>query len=184
MTTNTDFMTAVLANPMNALLLECLPDLNLPQGYLCAGSLFQSFWNVKSGLGVQHGIKDYDVFYYDTDTSWESEDAIIKRAREALGDVADKVEIRNQARVHLWYEARFGSPIEPLMTSEHGIDQFLIECSCIGVSLHDGSLYAPYGLNDMANGQLKMNPANPKPHLFLQKAKDYQSRWHWLSIIT
>lgn len=177
-------MTVVLANPVNTLLLERLPDLNLPQGYLCAGSLFQSFWNVNSGWDIQHGIKDYDIFYYDADTSWDAEDAVIKRARDLLGDLADKVEIRNQARVHLWYEARFGSPIAPLASSEHGIDQFLIECSCIGVSLDSGSLYAPYGLSDMAKGHLKMNPANPKPSLFLQKAEGYKSRWPWLQIFT
>lgn len=179
-----DFMRAVKANPVNALLLDRLPSLNLPQGYLCAGSLFQSFWNVKSGLDIPHGIKDYDVFYYDPDTSWEAEDAVITQARDLLGAIADKVEIRNQARVHLWYEARFGSPIEPLTSSKHGIEQFLIECSCVGLALDDGSLYAPYGLFDMASGRLKMNPANPKPELFLQKAQDYQSRWPWLQIIT
>ena len=183
MTQDTEFMAAVRANPINAALLARLPELDLPQGYLCAGSLFQSYWNIKSGQDVVHGIKDYDVFYFDPDTSWEAEDRIIKRAQKILGDLGADVEIRNQARVHLWYENRFGSPIAPLMSSKQGIDQFLIECSCIGVAIDNGALYAPYGLSDMADGILKMNPRNAKPDLFLPKAKDYQSRWPWLRII-
>ena len=182
MLSESHFMKAVRANPINTKLLRLLPNLDLPQGYLCAGSLFQSYWNIKTACAVTEGIKDYDVFYYDPDTSWEAENAVIKRAGKLLGALAGEVEIKNQARVHMWYETRFGVPRDPLRSSQHGIEQFLIECSCIGVSLDDGSLYAPYGLNDMAAGRLSMNPHNPKPALFLQKAKDYQSRWPWLQI--
>jgi hypothetical protein len=56
------------------------------------------------------GITDYDVFYFDAnDLSWEAEDAVIQTAREMDGDLPDRVEIRNQARVHLWYPLEFGS---------------------------------------------------------------------------
>jgi hypothetical protein len=53
-------------------------------------------------------VKDYDVFYFDdSDLSWDAEDAVIRRVQEAVADLGVTVEVKNQARVHLWYEQRF-----------------------------------------------------------------------------
>jgi hypothetical protein len=54
-------------------------------------------------------IKDYDVFYFDDeDLSWEAEDTVIQRSKVLFEDLDVAIEIKNQARVHLWYEQRFG----------------------------------------------------------------------------
>lgn len=46
---------------------------------------------------------DYDLFYFDdSDISWAAKDLVISRGQELFADVAVDVEIRNQARVHLW----------------------------------------------------------------------------------
>ena len=72
-----------------------------------------------------YGIKEYDVFYFDPDMSWDAENAVIVRARNIFADVDAAIEVRNQARVHLWYEARFGAPYPPLTRTTDGIDLFL-----------------------------------------------------------
>ena len=59
------FLAQVSANPVNAALLERLPALGLPQGFLTAGCLFQAWWNRCSGRPPGEGVKDYDVFYFD-----------------------------------------------------------------------------------------------------------------------
>lgn len=177
------FVEEIKRNDTNRWLLEVLPDLKLPQGTLTAGCLVQTVWNLKSGNEPDWAIKDYDVFYFDAnDLSWEAEDALIQNAREMLGDLADKVEIRNQARVHLWYQQKFGSPCPPLTRVEDGIDRYLIACTQFGIGIGSGEVYAPDGFDDMRNGTLRINPNNPQTDLFLRKCEDYKTRWPWLSV--
>ncbi|WP_296435735.1 MULTISPECIES: nucleotidyltransferase family protein [unclassified Rhizobium] len=178
------FIQQVNRNDTNRWLLDVLPDLRLPQGTLTAGCLFQTVWNIKSGNKPEWGIKDYDVFYFDAnDLSWEAEDAVIQTAREMLGDLADKVEIRNQARVHLWYPQKFGSPCPQLKRVEDGIDRYLIKCTQFGISIGSGKVYAPDGFNDMWDGILRINPNNPLRMLFLKKSQEYRARWPWLKLV-
>jgi hypothetical protein len=151
---------------------------------LTAGCLFQAVWNARSGRPADWGVKDYDVFYYDTDLSWRAEDAVIRRTAALLGDDAATVEVRNQARVHLWYGERFGRPYPRLGCVEDGIDRFLVACTRVGLGLADGRLYAPDGLDDLWNGILRVNPLHPEPDLFARKCADYQARWPWLRVMT
>jgi uncharacterized protein len=92
------------------------------------------------------------------------------------------VEVRNQARVHLWYEQKFARPRAPLTSSAHGIGSFLVECTCVGIHVGSGDLVAPFGLDDLYAGRLVENAANASPELYAAKARSYQSRWPWLTI--
>ena len=50
-----------------------------------------------------------------SDLSYEAEDAVIRRVKAAFDEpLRSMVEVRNQARVHLWFEAKFGEPYGPL----------------------------------------------------------------------
>jgi hypothetical protein len=178
-----EFLSAILRNPCNAALLQRLPDLGLPDCWLVSGSLFQTVWNIQCGLPLTHGIKDYDVFYFDPDTSWEAEDAFIQRGHALLGDLGITVEIRNQARVHLWYEKKFGAPYPPLTRATDGIDRFLMPCAQVGIS-PDGRLYVPKGLDDIAAMVVRPNPvANYSRDRYLEKARRWQAQWPRLTII-
>jgi hypothetical protein len=99
----------------NDVLLDVLArtaTLDLPGWYLTAGCLFQTVWNVVTDRPPTDGIKDYDVFYFDDGAlSWEAEDRAIQAGREAFAGVPAEVEIRNEARVHLWYEERVRGPV-------------------------------------------------------------------------
>ena len=182
MLSDSEIHDVVVSIPENAEVLAVLDTLSLPDCYLTAGCLFQPIWNRQTGKPDLWGVKDFDVFYFDNDTSWEAENEVIECARIPLGSLAKRVEIRNQARVHLWYEQRFGSSISPLMRSTDGIDRFLISCTCVGIEVSSRKLYAPHGVEELYEVVLTMNPINPKPNLFRKKALDYQSRWPWLVI--
>lgn len=97
-----------MTNPINVQLTSRLPALGLDQCMLTAGCLFQAVWNQKAQRDPGWGIKDYDVFYFDPDLSWEAENEVIHRAQRLLQDLGVNVEFKNQARVHLWYSQRFG----------------------------------------------------------------------------
>ncbi|EGH05005.1 MULTISPECIES: nucleotidyltransferase family protein [Pseudomonas syringae group genomosp. 2] len=92
-------------------------------------------------------------------------------------DLEVNIEIKNQARVHLWYSQRFGGSYPQLQSAKEGIDRYLIAGTCIGWDVETGEVYAPNGLADTEQGLLRINPKNPKPDLFYQKAKSYQARW-------
>ncbi|CAA2110018.1 nucleotidyltransferase family protein [Variovorax paradoxus] len=178
-----DLIAQAMQDPVNAALASRLPGLGLPQGHLTAGCLFQSIWNRTAGRPPGWGVKDYDVFYFDdSDLSWEAEDAVIRRVNDTVADLGAKVEVKNQARVHLWYAQRFDAHYPRLVSARDGIDRYPIACTRVGIDLADGSLYAPDRLEDLAAGILRMNPLLPVPALFLKKAADYRARWPWLSI--
>jgi hypothetical protein len=169
------FVNDMMTNPVNTELLRRLPSLGLNECFLTAGCLFQATWNRISGHPAGWGVKDYDVFYFDGDNlSWEAEDAVIRRARTLLADLGVNVEVKNQARVHLWYQRRFNASYPRLTSSRDGIDRYLITCTCVGIEVATGALY---------EGTLRMNPVNSQPLQFRQKAEDYQFRWPWLRIL-
>ena len=182
--TDHEFRAQVLANPFNEILLDRLAPLDLPQCHLTAGCIFQTIWNRMSDHSPEWGIKHYDVFYFDDrDLGWDAEDRVIRRVAAAVADLPVEVEVRNQARVHLWYTDRFGGDYPVLESARAGIDLYLVACTCVGIEVQTGALYAPDGFHDLAAGLLKMNSRNPQPAKFREKAETYQQRWPWLQIV-
>ena len=181
--TDLEFQAGILENPHNAALLGRLATMGLGQCHLTAGCLFQTIWNQRSGRVPEWGIKDYDIFYFDDcDLSWDAEDQVIRRVADATADLPVRIEIRNQARVHLWYRERFGGDYPRLSSARAGIDLYLISCTCVGIDVRYGDTYAPDGFEDFLSGVLRINRRNPRPDLFRQKAASYQQRWPWLEI--
>ena len=84
------FLTPALRNPANEIIAEELFRLALPDAWIVSGCLVQTVWNVLTGRAVDYGINDYDVFYFDPDTSWEAEDAVIRRLQDASPSSASR----------------------------------------------------------------------------------------------
>lgn len=181
--TESEFAALALRNPVNNTILQRLPALGLADAWLVSGSLFQTVWNIQTGRDVQHGINDYDVFYFDPDTSYAAEDAVIGRAQEVFADLSATIEVRNQARVHLWYEEKFGAPYPPLTKSSDGIDRFLMDCAQVGLRA-GGEVYAPKGFADVVDMIVRPNPtANFQAARYDQKAARWKANWPELTIL-
>ncbi len=175
------FFVDILRNGHNRAILDRWNALALPDGWLVAGCLFQTVWNLRAGRAPEADIKDYDLFYFDAgDTSEVGEHDVQAHVDEVLGDLGITIEASNQARVHVWYESYFGHPYPQLHCACDGIDRFLILATCIGV--RPSELYAPNGLALMYDGVLTMNPLMPHGELFERKAASYRARWPWLQI--
>jgi uncharacterized protein len=178
------FIASVLSNTRNREILARLPALGLPDAWLVSGALFQTAWNVITNHPAEYGIKDYDIFYFDPDTTYEAEDAAIVRAEAALADLRCTVEVRNQARVHLWYGEKFGMPYPPLGRATEGIDCFLMQHAQVGIRSRDGSydVYAPNGFADIEN--LIVRP-NLTPHFRADRYREKTARWKalWPEIV-
>src|SRR5215469_4791734 len=177
---------AALTNPVNRKILQRLPALGLRDAWLVSGALFQSVWNSITKRAPDYGIKDYDIFYFDPDTSFEAEDKVIRRAADAFRDLGIAIELRNQARVHLWYPEKFGMPYPPAAKATDGIDRFLMRCAQIGIRNRGSaySVYAPSGFDDIENMTVRPNPTpNFRAERYLEKAARWKSLWPELTIL-
>jgi hypothetical protein len=176
------FRGDILANRNNRALLARWDDLALPDGWLVAGCLFQTVWNLQAGRPPESGIKDYDLFYFDgAELGADAERATQSRCQALVADLGITVEVVNQARVHLWYEADFGRPYAALGSSRDGIARFLVSGTCVGV--RPDATCAPRGLDALYRGELAMNPLVPHRDLFEAKAASYRARWPALRIV-
>lgn len=151
----------IRSEPVLTQALALARDLKLTDCWLVSGAIYNTVWNVLTGRPTLNGVKDIDLFYFDdTDLRYDAEDAVIRRAAPVFAHLPVPVEIRNQARVHLWYQGHFGQPYAPLRSSREAIDRFASTTHSIGVQLDetDGLLvYAPYGLDEMFSFRLTPN---------------------------
>jgi len=155
--------------PTTMQVLRVIRDLDLPDAMVFSGAVYQPVWNHLTGRAPDYGIKDYDVAYHDaSDTSYAAEDVVIQRvAAQFEPPLRELVEVRNQARVHLWFAEKFGAdePYPPLTCSADALKRFVATAFCVGVRLEaDDSLsvFAPFGLEDLFALHLRPNPLRVK----------------------
>ena len=151
----------ILAAPLLLDVLDRAHRLALPDTWLVSGAIYNTVWNHLTGRPPHTGINDIDLFYFDaSDLSYEAEDRAIKAADGAFAGLPLPVQLRNQARVHLWYPDRFGEPYPPLASSCEAIDRFASLTHAVGARL-DGAgaieLYTPFGLDDLFSFRIVPN---------------------------
>lgn len=174
----------------NATLMEVLGRaavMALPGWYLVAGAVYQTVWNVVTGRPPAEGIVDYDLAYFDgSDLSWEAEDTVIKTGEEMFAGVGAPVQIRNQARVHLWYEPKWGIACPRHTSSEAAIDTYEAATACVGVHVSaDGGwrVYAPRGLSDIFNLVVRPNAVLAPRAVYEKKVARWREQWPELTIV-
>ncbi len=181
------FVDIVTANETIRALTDRLAELGLPDCYVAAGCLCQTVWNRICGFPPTHGIIDYDIFYCDlSDLSWEGEDRVIRRCAAAFADLNADVQVRNQARVHLWYPQKFGVPQSPLRTTREGIDGFLTRCSAHGLRKAPGGgyeVYAPFGFDDVFAMVVRPNYVHNLPLQYNDKADRWRQTWPRITVM-
>ncbi len=181
------FQAALARNHTLTEVLSRAAGLGLPDWYLVAGCLYQTVWNVVTGQPPEAGILDYDLAYFDaTDLSWVAEDAVIQAGRQAFAGLPAPVQIRNQARVHLWYEQKYGSPCPPHESTEAAIDTFEALVACLGVRLEPGQrwrVYAPHGLADAFNVVARPNPVLAPRSVYEAKVSRWRRQWPTLTVL-
>ena len=181
-----DFLAAALRNPVNEAIADELFRWALPDAWIVSGCLVQTAWNVQTMRALDYGIADYDVFYFDPDTSWQAEDAVIRKLQGRLASLDVLIEVRNQARVHLWYPQKHGLPYPALHSSAQGIDRFLTKNTQVGIRLMRGGhdVYAPNGFADIAGLIVRPNPGpNFSAAAYSAKAARWKKLWPELTVL-
>jgi hypothetical protein len=105
---------------------------------------------------------------------------VIRRVAAALDPpLRGRVEVRNQARVHLWFEGHFGEAYAPLASTAEALIRFTAPAFAVGAALEaDGSIRiaAPFGLGDLFAPRLRPNPLRPSA-AFASTAAAARTRW-------
>lgn len=181
-----EFLGLVLRNANNRVILERAARLGVSDWWLTAGAVFQSVWNGLSGRHADAGILDYDLFYFDSDDlSAASEQRVQGDATQLFNDLDVVVEVRNEARVHLWYEEEFGVPGRRFTSSRDAIDHFAATTCSFAITRHDDAtleIYAPHGFTDLLSRRVRPNPLLAPRHVYETKARRWSEQWPSLSV--
>ena len=161
--------------------LKRLEKSNLKNYYVGAGCINQTVFNYLHGLRIDANINDYDIVYYDEDTSYEKEDIVIKYVEELLSDL----NIKNEARVHLWYNKKYNENRKPYVSLEDAVSRWGTTITCIGVRLENNKLIvtAPYGLNDLFNMIIRPVKIDFTEVDYIKKVNKWKKKWPKLTIM-
>jgi hypothetical protein len=180
-------LTAALRqNRILRAILDGFDEIGLPDAWLVAGAVAQTVWNLAGGHPAERGIKDADIVYFDRqDLSAASETAHERRLRARFADLGCTLDVKNEARVHLWYEARFGYPIAPYRSVADAIASFPTTATAVGVRRRaDRVEYcAPYGLDDLLALVVRPNPAQITAEIYRAKLARWQTQWPYLTYL-
>ncbi|NMA99695.1 MAG: nucleotidyltransferase family protein [Phyllobacteriaceae bacterium] len=168
-------------------ILKGMNELGLSDPLLGSGAIYNTVWNLLTGREPLTGIKDADVVYFDgADLSYEAEDAVIQRCSVYFADLPIPVEVRNQARVHLWFPQKFGMACPQLKRSADMMLYYATKTHAVAARLEpDGeiSIHAPFGLADMFAFRVTPNPALDNRRTHHEKAARARLIWPELEIV-
>jgi len=167
-------------------IIEKSRGIGLADYYIGAGCIAQTVWNYFTGRDLMHGISDVDFVYFDnSDLSAEAESRVAARLAALTNPCGIKLDVNNQARVHLWYKEHFGYDIRPYDSVESAINTWPTTATSVGVRLEgdDLKVYAPFGLDDLFGMIVRANKAQITEEIYLQKVEKWVKKWPELVII-
>jgi hypothetical protein len=177
---------ALRLNAVAQALLTVGTELGLPNWYFGAGGIAQTVWNLRHGFDPAAGIKDYDLVYFDRDDlSVDAERRNEVEVARRLAESGVVVDVKNEARVHLWHSERFGRHIDPYRSAEEAIATWPTTASSVGVR-HDNESFivcAPFGLADLLGMVARPNKTIISRDVYEEKISRWAARWPNLRVI-
>ena len=176
----------IMENAVLSTIIKKAPKLELKHYYIGGGCIAQTVWNYQNGLDLLYGISDVDLVYYDpSDLSYDAEDCVVKAGGVLFREAPLPLDIKNQARTHLWYEKSFGYPLNPYPCVEAAINSWPTTATSVGVRLIGQELvvYAPYGLNDLFGQIIRANKTQITETTYRDKADKWLKKWNTLTVI-
>ena len=183
-----DALEAIIrADPVLMAVLEGLREIDLPDWLLVAGALYNTVWNTLSGRPAMKGVNDIDVAYFDaSDLSYDAEDLVIQQLARRFADLPLPVQVRNQARVHLWFPKKFGQPFSPLTSSGEMLGRYASKTHAVAARLEADdrlTILAPFGLDDIFSFRIVPNPVLENRPAHEAKGARAKGIWPELAVI-
>ena len=167
-------------------ILRRFDEIGLPDCWIVAGYVAQTVWNLACGRAAGFGIKDADLVYFDAaDLSAETETEHEKRLRAQFSDLPVKLDVKNEARVPLWYKRVFGYPIPPYRSTEDAIASFPTTATAVGVRRTGGifECVAPFGLDDLFALRVRPNKRQITPAIYAKKLERWRPLWPYVTFL-
>lgn len=159
---------------------------NPPDWHVGAGCITQCVWNRLSGRPSRAGINDIDVVFFDPDDlGEETETRLETLLTQSFSDLGLAFDVKNQARVHLWYARRFGHAIPPYPSVHAAIDTWPTTATAVAVTLRRGKpqIYAPFGLDDLFTMTARANKRQITQAIYEKKVRRWRQHWPELTVI-
>lgn len=176
----------VAGHPVIANILRRWDEIALPDACLTGSIIAQARWNEVFGFDPHHGIADADIVYFDPgDLSDEAEKRAELRIEALFGDLPVRVDVKNQARVHLWYAAKFGHAIDAYRSLADAIGTYPTTAAAIGLRQRAKlEIIAPFGLADLLHPRVRANATQITEAYFAKKVARWQRYWPDLEILS
>jgi hypothetical protein len=161
-------------------------EMRLPDWYFGAGGVAQTVWNLRHGFEPAAEIKDYDLVYFDpADLGDESERRIEVEVARRLSYRNVEVDVKNEARVHLWYAERFGRHVDQCDSTEDAIATWPTTASSVGVRQdREGFVVcAPFGLADLFAMVARPNKTIVSRDVYEEKTARWAEQWPRLRVV-
>lgn len=176
----------VRADPDLMTVLEGVRAEGLNDWLIFSGAVYQSVWNHLTGRPPGHGVKDFDVGYFDDDYSWDAEDAVIRRVAARFDEpLKSRVEVRNQRRVSEWFPQKFGQDWPPVAETAEALERFVAPAFAVGIRLEADdrlTVAAPFGLSDVFAMVIRPNPTRPLAADWDRVVEKLVARWPELRV--
>jgi hypothetical protein len=167
--------------------LDFLKNYNREQIFIAAGAIAETVWNYLFDNELKYGIEDLDlIFFNNKDLSEKYENDIAKDLNKELKKIDLSLDIKNQARVHLWYEAKFSHKISPIKSLEDSIERFPTTTTSIAIRYDENNqleLIAPYGLDDLFSGIIRPNKKQITEAIYYAKVEKWTKKWPGLKVL-
>jgi hypothetical protein len=183
-----DALEAIIrGQPVLMSVIEGLREMALPDHLLVAGAIYNQVWNHLTGRPALTGVNDIDVFYFDdSDIGWDAEDRVIKACDARFAALTLPIQVRNQARVHLWFEEKFGSPFTPLSSAGEMLGRYASKTHAVGARLDEAGameIVAPFGLDDLFSFRMVPNPVLDNRVSHVNKGARAKAIWPELTVV-
>jgi uncharacterized protein len=181
-----DLEIALRQNKWLGEILERFEEIVLPDCWLVAGAIAQTIRNLRCEQLAEFGLKEVDLIYFDEqDLSFEPEASHERRLRDLFQHLPIKLDVKNEARVHLWYEDRFGDTIKPYSSSADAIATFPTTATAVGVRQTRSKFEccAPFGLDDLFSLVVRLNKRQIKRATYEAKVDRWRSIWPRLTFL-
>jgi len=177
----------IMSNDIIASAIERGKSAELDNYYIGGGCIAQTVWNYLSNNPLSYGIKDIDFVYFDDKKlGIDDENQVVSKVKDLYSDLKIEVDVKNEARVHLWYENHFGYEIKPYSSLEDALNTWPTTATCIGVRKEisgDWKIYAPFGLNDLFGMIVRANKTQITKQIYEAKAVDWLKKWPDLKVV-
>lgn len=177
----------ILSNPVLMEVLRGLRAEALPDGLLVAGAIYNMVWNRLTNRPDLAGVNDIDVFYFDpSDTGYDAEDRVIRRFDARFAALPLPVQVRNQARVHLWFPEKFGIAFAPLTSSAEMLGRYASKTHAVASRLEADdtlTILAPFGLDDIFSFRITPNRVLDNRPAHEAKGARAKSVWPEITVV-